>query len=95
MRMSVEENFCIPVLNVQGSVHRGDGRRLNEMLVRLAAEGHQMIGLDLSQVYSMDKNEARCLFRVRQRLARTYQSLRLVGLSPKAIEAMGAASSLS
>jgi hypothetical protein len=91
MKMILEEKFCVPVLKVAGSVQRGDGRRLNNRLVSLAAQGHQLIGLDLSDVHSMAEPEALCLFRARHRLARTFQSLRLVGLSPQVIEAMGAA----
>lgn len=89
MTITVEQNFCVPVVAVKGSIHDRNWPELANAVAEVGAEGHQMIGLDLSSVKVIGLDEAQRLVGLRERLAENFQRLLLTGLSPCVIEAMG------
>ncbi len=93
MQIEIDRHLCLPILHVGGRVHEGNFELLDSTLTEVGAEGHQLIALDLSEVREMGEPEAARLLGKRQRFARTFQKLALVGLSPATIEALALAAS--
>lgn len=89
MTITIEQQHCLPVLSVQGSIREDNWDALDRTVSLVGAEGHLMIGLDLSSVRRMGPPEAKRLLALRDRLAHGCQRLSLIGLSPCVIDAMG------
>ncbi len=91
MTITIEQRHCLPVLSVQGSIREDNWDALDRTVSLVGAEGHLLIGLDLSSVLRMGPSEARRLVALRDRMASGCQRLSLIGLSPCVITAMGQA----
>ncbi len=91
MKVTTTEKFCLPVFCVQGALTNENFDGLLSPLEEAGGDGHQHLGLDLSQVSRMDPKPTRLLISARKWLAGHGCSLTILGLSPAAIEALSVA----
>lgn len=83
-----DEEFCLPILRLSGCVWDRTWEELERAIWQLRDEGHQMIGLDLSDVRYISPLGVLLLRDARNLLAARFQILTITALSPAAILAM-------
>ena len=84
-----DEQFCMPVLRLNGCLRDRTWDEFEDALCQLREEGHQVVGLDLSEVCHMSPLGARLLRDARKRFAAQFRTLTITALSPAVILAMG------